>query len=70
MRFFVVLCDRQFKLKAQVEKRGKDGLRWKLLARKVVSAKALSSLSMAKRKREEEPRETTINHHGIRSFKL
>ncbi|XP_059657225.1 BTB/POZ and TAZ domain-containing protein 1-like [Cornus florida] len=66
----VPLC-RQFKLKVQEEKKGDDA-RWKLLVRKVVSAKAISSLSQTKRKRDEETKETTINHHhhGIRSFKL
>ncbi|KAA8542191.1 hypothetical protein F0562_023343 [Nyssa sinensis] len=62
----VPLC-RQFKLKVQ-QKKGDDA-RWKLLVRKVVSAKAMSSLSLPKRKREEEANETT-NHHGIRSFRL
>jgi hypothetical protein len=58
----VPLC-RQFKLRAKEEdKIGNDALRWKLLVKKVASAKALSSLSLAKRKREEEPRET-VNHH-------
>lgn len=66
-----VMCDRQFKLKAQSEKMGEDATRWKLLVRKVVSAKTLSSLSIAKRKRDEEPRPNIRQHnHGIRSFKL
>ncbi|XP_059644622.1 BTB/POZ and TAZ domain-containing protein 1-like [Cornus florida] len=64
----VPLC-RQFKLKVQQEKKKGDDARWRLLVRKVVSAKAISSLSLPKRKREEETRETT-NHHGIRSFQL
>ncbi|XAR50273.1 hypothetical protein NMG60_11004554 [Bertholletia excelsa] len=63
----VPLC-RQFKMKAQQEKKGEDA-RWRLLVRKVVSAKAISSLSMAKRKREEETREVTDNHR-IRTFRL
>ncbi|XAR67958.1 hypothetical protein NMG60_11002917 [Bertholletia excelsa] len=63
----VPLC-RQFKLKAQQERKGNDA-RWKLLVRKVVSAKAISYLSQPKRKREEEPREIT-DHHAIRSFTL
>ncbi|KAK6123595.1 hypothetical protein DH2020_042662 [Rehmannia glutinosa] len=50
----VPLC-RQFKLKAQQDRRGNDA-RWRLLVRKVVSARAMSSLSLPKRKREEEPR--------------
>lgn len=68
----VPLC-RQFKLRAHQGSRVEDA-RWKLLVRKVVSAKAISSLSLPKRKREEEPkliRETLINHNhhrGIRSF--
>ncbi|KAJ9677963.1 hypothetical protein PVL29_022753 [Vitis rotundifolia] len=64
----VPLC-RQFKLKAQQVKKGEDA-RWKLLVRKVVSAKAMSSLSLPKRKREEEPRQTLDHRHGIRSFRL
>ncbi|XP_058102068.1 BTB/POZ and TAZ domain-containing protein 1-like [Magnolia sinica] len=47
----VPLC-RQLKLRMQLEKKGEDG-RWRLLVRKVVSAKAISTLS--KRKRDEEP---------------
>ncbi|KAL6319647.1 hypothetical protein AAG906_026678 [Vitis piasezkii] len=64
----VPLC-RQFKLKAQVVKKGEDA-RWKLLVRKVVSAKAMSSLSLPKRKREEEPRQTLDHRHGLGSFRL
>lgn len=64
----VPLC-RQFKLKAQ-EKKKRDDTRWKLLVRKVVSAKAISSLSLPKRKREDEPRMNLSTHPGIRSFKL
>ncbi|XP_068666080.1 BTB/POZ and TAZ domain-containing protein 1-like [Aristolochia californica] len=45
----VPLC-RQFKMKVEAEKKGDDE-RWKLLVRKVVSAKAMSFLS--KRKRDE-----------------
>ncbi|QCD80984.1 BTB/POZ and TAZ domain-containing protein 1-like [Vigna unguiculata] len=59
---------RQFQLKMQEEKR-KDDAKWKLLARKVASAKVMSSLSLPKRKRDEEIR-GTINNPGIRSFKL
>ncbi|CAI9767356.1 unnamed protein product [Fraxinus pennsylvanica] len=50
----VPLC-RQFKLKVQQNRRGDDA-RWRLLVRKVVSAKTISSLSLPKRKREEGPR--------------
>ncbi|RVW27840.1 BTB/POZ and TAZ domain-containing protein 1 [Vitis vinifera] len=64
----VPLC-RQFKLKAQQVKKGEDA-RWKLLVRKVVSAKAMSSLSLPKRKREEEPRQTLDHRHGLGSFRL
>ncbi len=64
----VPLC-RQFKLKTQGEKKGEDS-RWKLLVRKVVSANAMSSLSLPKRKREEEPKQTLDHRHGIRSFRL
>lgn len=67
----VPLC-RQFKLKMIHEKK-RDDARWKLLVRKVVSAKAISSLSLAKRKREEDQLGETRSHcgdHGIRSFRL
>ncbi|CAA2967294.1 BTB/POZ and TAZ domain-containing protein 1-like [Olea europaea var. sylvestris] len=49
----VPLC-RQFKLKVQQNKRGDDA-RWRLLVRKVASAKLISSLSLPKRKREDKP---------------
>ncbi|KAF3438646.1 hypothetical protein FNV43_RR21410 [Rhamnella rubrinervis] len=58
----VPLC-RQFKLRLVQEKK-KDDARWKLLVRKVVSAKAISSLSQPKRKRVEELGDS------IRSFRL
>ncbi|GMY15007.1 BTB/POZ and TAZ domain-containing protein 1 [Fagus crenata] len=61
----VPLC-RQFKLKMQQENK-KDDARWKLLVRKVVSAKAISSLSLPKRKRDD-LHETS--NDGIRSFRL
>ncbi|PKI66636.1 hypothetical protein CRG98_012978 [Punica granatum] len=70
----VLLC-RQFKLKAQQEKRKDDSI-WKLLARKVVKAKAMSSLSQtqAKRKRStEEHRQLPTETNSIRQiqgFKL
>lgn len=47
----VPLC-RQFKMKAQQEKTVGHDARWGLLVKKLVSAKAISSLSAAKRKRE------------------
>ncbi|KAL1568341.1 BTB/POZ and TAZ domain-containing protein 1-like [Salvia divinorum] len=49
----VPLC-RQFKLKAQQDGRGNDA-RWRLLVKKVASARAISSLSLAMRKRVDEP---------------
>ncbi|GAV62549.1 BTB domain-containing protein/zf-TAZ domain-containing protein [Cephalotus follicularis] len=60
----VPLC-RQFKLKMQLEKKGNDAnhARWRLLARKVVSAKAISSLSQTKRKREEV--KEALGYNGI-----
>ncbi|XVF49721.1 hypothetical protein PTKIN_Ptkin04bG0035900 [Pterospermum kingtungense] len=58
----VPLC-RQFKLKAQQQKMGDDA-KWKLLVRKVLSAKAMSSLSLPKRKREEELREAMGGGRG------
>ncbi|GFZ11967.1 BTB and TAZ domain protein 1 [Actinidia rufa] len=64
----VPLC-RQFKLKAQQEKKGTDDGRWRLLVRKVVSAKAISSLSLPKRKREEDQEAGEMaDHHGTRSL--
>ncbi|XP_057473519.1 BTB/POZ and TAZ domain-containing protein 1-like [Actinidia eriantha] len=62
----VPLC-RQFKLKAQQEKKGTDDGRWRLLVRKVVSAKAISSISLPKRKREEEAGEMA-DQHGTSSL--
>ncbi|XP_050225508.1 BTB/POZ and TAZ domain-containing protein 1 [Mercurialis annua] len=59
----VPLC-RQNKLKMKQEKKGDDSL-WKLLVRKVVSARVISSLSLPKRKREDALQDLTI-----RSFKL
>ncbi|CAA2935293.1 BTB POZ and TAZ domain-containing 1-like [Olea europaea subsp. europaea] len=53
----VPLC-RQFKLKVQ-EDRIRDDATWRLLVRKVVSTKTVCSLSLAKRKREDEPRVAT-----------
>ncbi|CAJ2664265.1 BTB/POZ and TAZ domain-containing protein 2 isoform X2 [Trifolium pratense] len=61
----VPLC-RQFQLKMEQEKR-KDDPKWKLLARKVASAKVMFSLSLPKRKRDEEMR-VTIDNRGIRCF--
>ncbi|KAL2492418.1 BTB/POZ and TAZ domain-containing protein 1 [Abeliophyllum distichum] len=62
----VPLC-RQFKMKVQLDRK-RDDAKWRLLVRKVVSAKAVASLSLAKRKREDEPRVST-NYHGMRSYK-
>ncbi|KAI3464174.1 hypothetical protein Pfo_020837 [Paulownia fortunei] len=61
----VPLC-REFKLKVVQDRRGSDA-RWRLLVRKVASAKAI--LSLPKRKREEEPR-MAMDPQGMRSFKL
>ncbi|XP_010250936.1 PREDICTED: BTB/POZ and TAZ domain-containing protein 1-like isoform X2 [Nelumbo nucifera] len=63
----VPLC-RQFKLRTQLEKKGDDA-RWRLLVRRVMSAKAMYSLSLSKRKREEGPREAIhANPPRTRSF--
>lgn len=51
----VPMC-RQFKMKTQSEKKRKDVTRWNLLAKKVMSAKVISSLSVSKKRRAEEPR--------------
>ncbi|KAH1131338.1 hypothetical protein J1N35_002716 [Gossypium stocksii] len=61
----VPLC-RQFKVKAQQQKMGDDA-KWKLLVKKVLSAKAIASLALAtpKRKREDELRETMDTHHQV-----
>ncbi|GER56739.1 BTB/POZ domain-containing protein [Striga asiatica] len=50
----VPLC-RQFKLKMQQDRKGNDA-RWRLLVRKVISAKAMKYVSIAKRKRIDEAR--------------
>ncbi|XP_009780507.1 BTB/POZ and TAZ domain-containing protein 1 [Nicotiana sylvestris] len=59
----VPLC-RQFKMK--VQQKGDDAL-WESLVRKVVSARTISSLSLPKRKREEEPK-MNLDHHQARSL--
>ncbi|KAK8547911.1 hypothetical protein V6N13_123334 [Hibiscus sabdariffa] len=59
----VPLC-RQFKVKAQQQRIMGDDARWKLLVKKVLSAKTISSLTLPKRKREDELRET---HHQARA---
>ncbi|GMJ05847.1 BTB and TAZ domain protein 1 [Hibiscus trionum] len=65
----VPLC-RQFKLKAQQHELGDDA-KWKLLEKKVLSAKAMSSLSLPKRKREEEWRETRgSSAQALKTFRL
>ena len=67
------MSNRQFKLKSQSDKKGEDVTRWKLLAKKVVSAKVISSLSVSKRKREQEPRGMDMHngdHFGTRSFTI
>ncbi|CAN4099261.1 unnamed protein product [Withania somnifera] len=61
----VPLC-REFKLK--VQQKGDDEL-WKSLVRKVVSARAMSSLSLLKRKREDVPG-TDLSYHQVMNFKL
>ncbi|XP_022769935.1 BTB/POZ and TAZ domain-containing protein 1-like [Durio zibethinus] len=62
----VPLC-RQFKLKAQQQKMC-DAAKWKLLVRRVVSAKAMSSLSLPKRKREE--LRETMGCHVLKTFRF
>lgn len=68
-----IMTNRQFKMKTQSVKKGKEVTRWKLLAKKVVAAKVISSVSLSKRKREEEPRGMNI-HNGeqlaTRSFTI
>ncbi|KAL3335645.1 hypothetical protein AABB24_031729 [Solanum stoloniferum] len=60
----VPLC-REFNQK--LEKRGDDEL-WKSLVRKVVSARAMTFLSLPKRKREEEEPRLNLRDHQIRRF--
>ncbi|XP_057804158.1 BTB/POZ and TAZ domain-containing protein 1-like [Salvia miltiorrhiza] len=63
----VPLC-RQFKLKAQQDRRVNDA-RWRLLVKKVVSARTISSLSLPKRKGVDEPR-IVLHPHRVRSFRV
>ncbi|CAI9753992.1 unnamed protein product [Fraxinus pennsylvanica] len=63
----VPLC-RHFKLKVQQDRK-RDDAKWRLLVRKVVSAKAVYSLSLAKRKSEDELRATT-NYYRMGSFEI
>ncbi|XP_059300015.1 BTB/POZ and TAZ domain-containing protein 1-like [Lycium ferocissimum] len=62
----VPLC-REFKLRVQ---QGGDDELWKSLVRKVVSARAISSLCLPKRKREEEEPRLNLRHHQVRRFSL
>ncbi|KAE8721539.1 BTB/POZ and TAZ domain-containing protein 2 [Hibiscus syriacus] len=72
----VPLC-RQFKVKAHRQKMDDDA-KWKVLVKKVLAAKAVSSLAIPKRKREDEERETMGTHHHhhhhhhqvLRTFRL
>ncbi|WCJ36179.1 BTB and TAZ domain protein 1 [Euphorbia peplus] len=64
----VPLC-RQFKLKMQVEKKSDDQL-WKVLVKKVISARVMCSLSLPKRRKEEQVNERMQQDHGIRTFRL
>ncbi|XP_047980124.1 BTB/POZ and TAZ domain-containing protein 1 [Salvia hispanica] len=64
----VPLC-RQFKLKTQQDRRGNDP-RWRLLVKKVISARTISSLSLPKRKREDEPRIVLQPHGSRRSIRV
>ncbi|KAK4256992.1 hypothetical protein QN277_006642 [Acacia crassicarpa] len=63
----VPLC-REMQMKMQQVKRKDDPL-WKLLARKVTSARVMSTLSLPKRKRDDEIR-ISMDNYRIRSFKL
>lgn len=48
-----------------------DDAKWELLVRKVLSAKAMSSLSLPKRKREDELRETMGGGgHVLKTFRF
>ncbi|XP_065874132.1 BTB/POZ and TAZ domain-containing protein 1-like [Euphorbia lathyris] len=63
----VPLC-RQFKLKSQLEKKNDDML-WKVLVRKVMSARVMSSLTLHKNRKEDVKKET-VQDHGIGTFRL
>ncbi|XP_017250264.2 BTB/POZ and TAZ domain-containing protein 1 [Daucus carota subsp. sativus] len=52
----VPMC-REFKTRTELQKKRKDITRWDLLAKKVMSARVISSLSVTKKKIKEEPRE-------------
>lgn len=68
----VPLC-RKFKQRSSpsddVNKR-KDDAQWKMLVRKVVSAKAISSLSLTNKKLSDLEDDRVIAHRGIGSFRL
>ena len=60
-------CDRPIQMKMQQDKdKGKEDPRWKLLARKVASAKAMSSLTLPKRKRSDEETRIKMDHFKLR----
>lgn len=46
-----------------------DDAKWKILVRKVLSAKALSSLSLPKRKREDQELRETMGGHILKTFR-
>lgn len=51
-------------------KERKDDAQWKMLVRKVVSAKAISSLSLTNKKMGDVKDDGAIGHRGIGSFRL
>ncbi|GMI95198.1 BTB and TAZ domain protein 1 [Hibiscus trionum] len=65
----VPLC-RQFKVKAQQQQGMGDDAKWKLLVKKVLSAKAISSLTLPKRKREDELSLRETHHQVLKNFRL
>ncbi|XP_038893905.1 BTB/POZ and TAZ domain-containing protein 1-like [Benincasa hispida] len=62
----VPLC-RQFKVKMQQENDGKEDPKWKLLVKKVLSAKTISSICLPKRKR---AAADAMSADRIRSFRI
>ncbi|KAA0055289.1 BTB/POZ and TAZ domain-containing protein 1 [Cucumis melo var. makuwa] len=69
----VPLC-RKFKQRSSTSpdenNKRKDDAQWKMLVRKVVSAKAISSLSLTNKKLSDLEEDRMIGHRGIGSFRL
>lgn len=59
---------RHFKTKGQEMKNKKEEARWELLVRKVVAAKAISSLSLPKRKLEQQQQSPSLFREAINCY--